>query len=816
MNEIIPYNPAGGMQMNYDILMPKEALESFGTGINFGFHGADENIPDVDQDTIYESAFEESVNENKKLYYGLAAASGVLTGTLTGLFPGKIENAAENSKQLAEKALKQAAKNLGQGKNVQSLIETLQPLIPSDINGMKDLASAPGLLGLAVAMAAQVGNQRYLISQNGELIFTPLDAKKTVKSPDIAGSLLFGFIYWFLQLVVREAEDEAGADKHYKDIPAPLMKLAKKLAKLDMFRNLTTDYVSEIIPIATYLASVAQHVSDDDRDWSEHVKKQVFPVALNEALTRGSYLLLHLHREIAEGKIKSLADLRKCDLNKLFPRENRTLLRMLTISSGTFVAVSTSIVAVRSAAQSAGNPAIFLARFAVSVNLVGIGRFIVALRKDKEYIHEDIDELIQAMKRRAEEYDAAAAKIAESFRCLTLDPAKTQILYSLEWQKTQYDIMRTDKDADRVRKQEWLAQWEAMIVQAMNGGSGYLLKDEVRLYQKIDQNVNQWDDRWLHVIAMELALFKPYTPFEKDDKRFKGLKYCGGYGRIEFCSRQSVISRKQYSNIIECKKKYAKELNGTNEKIVIGAVAATVVAVGTGGLALAFAPEIATVLAGSAVAGLSGAALTNASLAFVGGGALAVGGLGMAGGTAIITGGGALLGALLSGASAATIGYLSSKDNLINECSKLLAFSRVVLIDFYHRPDAVRDLRATLNNDIADLEEDIESMAQAEKDSQKAAAIRKSKDNLKYIRKTVAAMDKLLASETAAEPKAPKKPQAPQMDFFAGCDTEEEIQKRYKTLIKMYHPDVCNDDGTMARTLEEQRTEALKRVNKDK
>ncbi len=85
---------------------------------------------------------------------------------------------------------------------------------------------------------------------------------------------------------------------------------------------------------------------------------------------------------------------------------------------------------------------------------------------------------------------------------------------------------------------------------------------------------------------------------------------------------------------------------GNTDKAILKIIAAgvvTITAVATGGLAFAFAPGIATLIAGEAVVGLHGAALTSASLAFVGGGSLAAGGLGMAGGTAIITGGGALL-----------------------------------------------------------------------------------------------------------------------------------------------------------------------------
>ena len=106
------------------------------------------------------------------------------------------------------------------------------------------------------------------------------------------------------------------------------------------------------------------------------------------------------------------------------------------------------------------------------------------------------------------------------------------------------------------------------------------------------------------------------------------------------------------------------------------------ITIASGGLAWAFAPQIAVMLAGSSVAGLYGVALTNASLALRGGGSLAVGGMGIAGGTAIITGGGALLGIIGSGAATiSSVTLLSSKNYVLNECAKLISFCDLVLID---------------------------------------------------------------------------------------------------------------------------------------
>ena len=96
-------------------------------------------------------------------------------------------------------------------------------------------------------------------------------------------------------------------------------------------------------------------------------------------------------------------------------------------------------------------------------------------------------------------------------------------------------------------------------------------------------------------------------------------------------------------------------------------------------MAFAFAPGIATLIAGEAVVGLHGAALTSASLAFVGGGSLAAGGLGMAGGTAIITGGGAMLGLAGSGTtSIITLMKQVSSEYFVRLSAKLLTFCNCI------------------------------------------------------------------------------------------------------------------------------------------
>lgn len=159
-----------------------------------------------------------------------------------------------------------------------------------------------------------------------------------------------------------------------------------------------------------------------------------------------------------------------------------------------------------------------------------------------------------------------------------------------------------------------------------------------------------------------------------------------------------------------------KRLKGVNETILVGAVGSVCLITATGGAAFVLAPTIAPVLAGSTVAGLSGAALTSASLAAVGGGSLAAGGLGVAGGTAIIAGGGALVGAA-AGGGATTLGtwIVSNQDAyVLNTCAKLTVFCRNVLLNDEQGKQRVTEICQYIRQQIWMAEAQLGFMSQLE------------------------------------------------------------------------------------------------------
>lgn len=64
------------------------------------------------------------------------------------------------------------------------------------------------------------------------------------------------------------------------------------------------------------------------------------------------------------------------------PFKNRTIVRMLTISTTTFTLLDLADATVRSAFKSGGNLAVFMKGFLLRVNFVGVGRCALAIGTD--------------------------------------------------------------------------------------------------------------------------------------------------------------------------------------------------------------------------------------------------------------------------------------------------------------------------------------------------------------------------------------------------------------------------------------------------
>ena len=730
---------------------------------------------------VTETVFENSVKKADRIDYLIALACGSFAGLIDVFYVGEfsLERAREWGSKKVDAFVMKIAHMVGyKGDDLSDAIRFLEKMFPiaadkntPDFGGgrqhhLRDFSHHFSIGGLLCSLFTQFSGMVIGTDTEGRLQITPVKDDILI-GKDFPQKLVFGIIQWFFHMVSDMAGSSFTTGKG-TGIPGPIVALIKKLSALPCFREKKIGetelhtWVSKLFN-GTLLAKrdkngkITEAMPFDLRTEIgilHEVGRQSIPVLINECLVRGIYFVRRLYLAIKDAEIHSISDLKKIDSSDLLPFNNRIIRRMITVSSGVFIAIDTSDAAVRAVIKNGGINKGFAKDFIVRINIVGIGRFAVACVADARLITEDIMTAKEQRDRTEKEYE----KVISDFDCLSLDYEQTQILLSIEQLIVSDDIQTTKDDEIKKRKsqwnEEWKQQWKSELRLTEDGYNEYFLSEQ-DIAEYLDSREN---DSWKQLIAMEAALFKPYYPLSEtqEKKELSKLKSKSKYLTERFVTIQNSIHKEDIKALMGAFKKSSMTITGTTQKLVIGAVGTTVLVAVSGGLAYFFAPAIATAIVGESAGGLYGAALTSYSLAAIGGGSLAAGGLGMAGGTAIITGGGAIL-AALSGTGASAISTLTaiSNDNLVLfECCKLLSFSKEILIKRYNDYYAVAYIQAVLEERINVLKKQIKLFDDSsDTDKKKNDKETKTKKNavqksLKYLERCNKSLRKLIQTKS--------------------------------------------------------------------
>ena len=161
-------------------------------------------------------------------------------------------------------------------------------------------------------------------------------------------------------------------------LPGPILSTLKEFAMLPLIKKtplpqlLNDLFTSDDALFGKYRMDLRSELAI-----GKELGKQAIPVFLNDIMVRSFYFIRRLTAEIKMAN--SFKDI--CWKNTL-PFKNRTVVRMLTISLGTFEAIDLGDAAIRGAINSGGTWAGFAASFVLRVNFVGIGRFAIACGSD--------------------------------------------------------------------------------------------------------------------------------------------------------------------------------------------------------------------------------------------------------------------------------------------------------------------------------------------------------------------------------------------------------------------------------------------------
>lgn len=704
----------------------------------------------MESETRWEAGLDRADKDHAdKLDCTIAVSSGIITGLIDSFFVGKfsLERANEwGSDKVNDFVISMAKLSGYEGDDLPGAIHHLEDGFKFAADGntpdfgggyqhrFRDFSHHFSLGGLVCSIFTQFTGSVIGADTTGRLLVVNVpETHRQFLGKSFGEKVVLGTVSWVMHI----ASDIAGSSSNPgkgTGVPGPILSLIKQLSALPIFQDArpamkqTEDgglFFREIVSKmfnGTFFATrdedgkITKTLRFDFRTELGviyEVGRQAIPVILNQCLIRSFYFARRLAHEVKALQIASLKDLQRIDPEDVLPFRNKAIARMSTVSCGVFSAVDLSDAAVRAAIASRGSKKEFLEEFVVRVNFVGLGTFAIACVLD---VREALKERDAVRGPSAEkDYERSLAE----FGSLELGPSQIRLLQSLQRAIVLDDIDATKSSRKKSEKQLWLEEWETAIELGLKErgliASEYLLAPD-ELYREFNKRAKDDPSKpWPFLVALEANLFAPYEPLGAEgDKEFKKLKSKDGYMQDVFAVSQDIVSKGDLERMDKALKQARADIDAKMAKRVVSFVGTAIVAGAATVAAFVFAPYIAPLIAGKAVAGLSGAALTSASLAFVGGGALAAGGLGMAGGTAIIAGGGALLGTIGGTGASRVIATMTNADGFVfAEASKLLCYCRYVLLDKYPSIDSVKRIQVSLNERILEMEITLESLRYA-------------------------------------------------------------------------------------------------------
>ncbi len=387
---------------NFEVKYEIINIESFGDNENKKYiknqiKNIDREI-DINNSTLqeYRDVIKKFTNQADALDYTVAIGSGVLAGIVDSFFVGNFsfaEGKAWSNHKINDFVMDVAKKKGYKGNRLKGAIKYLEDKfkIPSDniwsgknidINSkshhLDDLAHHPTLVGLIASIITQFTEKAYFQNRFGKNFALDITEMRLIGNT-VYEKILAGTTNWFYHLV----SDMSGSNKTAgvgMGIPGPLLSLAKEFSmlpginKTNLPKLLDKAFREYKFDLRSELAVFHQ------------LGKQTIPVILNEILVRVFYFFSRLIKEYKEKE-----NFKDIEWKNVLPYKNRTLTRMLTISSGTFLAFDLLDAGIRSA----GNWGSFVLR----VNFVNVGRFTVScyneykMEREKEKIEKDILDL---------------------------------------------------------------------------------------------------------------------------------------------------------------------------------------------------------------------------------------------------------------------------------------------------------------------------------------------------------------------------------------------------------------------------------------
>lgn len=371
-------------------------------------------------------------NESDWIDNTVAISSGIICGMIDSVFVSdfSFEKANEWGNEKTNNFVVRVAKTQGYtGNDLAGAVRFLEEKYPiaadkatNAFGGgrqhhLRDFSHHPTPVGLFFSLLTQFTKKVYGTTTAG--VFTFYDLREVKDGLLLVGNnfpekITFGVINWFFHLVsdMTGSSSSIAMGKIGTGVPGPIGSLLKEASCLPVFTSMTDDGYKEFSVWVSKLFNgtlLGQH--DENGKITSAVKfdlrtevgalhqlgKQAVPVLINECVVRGFYFIRRFINEIS--KIENFKQLKNVNWKNVIPAKNRTIVRMLTISSGTFMTVDMADAAIKAVATSGGTVATFCGQFLLRVNFVGVGRFAIAVGSDmsmetkKSYLESQISSI---------------------------------------------------------------------------------------------------------------------------------------------------------------------------------------------------------------------------------------------------------------------------------------------------------------------------------------------------------------------------------------------------------------------------------------
>lgn len=417
-------------------------------------------------------------NHADGLDYAVAVAIGIIAGIIDSIWVGEfsIDRANEWGNDKIENFVVTIAQKQGyKGNDLPGAIKHLEKQFPiaadkatNDFGGglqhhLRDFSHHPTPVGLFFSVLTQFTGNVYGTDVAGVFKVAPVDAGVLI-GKDFPEKMIFGVIHWFFHMV----SDIAGSSTSVKNgslgtgLPGPLVSFLKEISALPIFRDMNEKGYKEFsVWISKLFNGTLLGKRDENGKLIEAVKfdfrtelgvahelgRQAIPVIVNECIVRGFYFARRLYTEIKDNDIRSVSDLGRINWKNTLPIKNRTVERMITISTGTFTAFDIADAAIRSGG--------FNAACLLRINFVGIGRFAVAIVTDTAMGVKRIHLTNERIRIMSQELTLLNAKVF--YKCAQIHYSEADML------EAEADMWLTAQNTEQVLSEVYAVAEESMI-----------------------------------------------------------------------------------------------------------------------------------------------------------------------------------------------------------------------------------------------------------------------------------------------------------------------------------------------------------------